>query len=102
MFTTSGNQLQITGSVTGQCSSFSSSVSQTAPLTTGFQTTFSSSGQTIRLQLGQDSQYVSYVNLNAPLCSGSALRTSYNAGNMKSMNLGLIVFILSITVGIMI
>ncbi len=98
---TTNNLMQITGSVTGVCTSISSPISLTLSIPTSFQTSFTWSGETIRLQLGQDNSYLSFVNIRRGLCSASALRTSYNAGSMKSMNSGLVMFILPITIGIM-
>jgi hypothetical protein len=96
---TTNNQLQITGSVTGQCNGLSSTISLTQSIPTSFQTVLTWSGETIRLQLGQDNSYLSFVNTNNAYCSATALRTSYNAGSMKSMNFGLVMFILLITIG---
>ena len=96
------NQLQITGSVTGQCASLPSTTTLTQSMPTGFQALVNWSGETIRLQLGQDSSYISLVNTKRGACSITGLRTSYNAGSMKSTNLALIMGILSIIIGIVI
>ncbi len=97
----SNNLLQIAGSVTGQCAGFTPTVALTQSIPAGFQAVITWSREPIRLLLGQDNSYVSFVNLNRGFCSATALRTSYNAGSMKSMNLVLVISILLITIGIM-
>jgi hypothetical protein len=73
-----GNQLQIAGNVTGQCSTVGSSVTLIAPLSAGFQTGFFWGSEPIRLLLGQDNSYLSFLNLGVGQagCSATALRTS--------------------------
>jgi hypothetical protein len=73
-----GNQLQIAGSVTGQCALFGSTVTITISIPTGFQTGFFWGTEPIRLQLGQDNSYLSFVNTGTghAVCSATALRTS--------------------------
>jgi hypothetical protein len=93
--------LQITNSVSGQCTGLPSTIVLTLPLPTIFQTLITWAGDPIRVQLGQDNSYLSFVDLNRPYCSSTAVRTSFSAGSMKSMNLGLVMFILLITIGIM-
>jgi hypothetical protein len=94
--------MQIIGSLAGQYGSAPSTISLTEPMPTGFQALLTLYGVTYRFQLGQDSSYISDVDIDYPYCSASALRTSYNCVNMKNTNLGLVMFILSITIGIMI
>ncbi|CAF1201321.1 unnamed protein product [Rotaria sordida] len=96
------NQLQITGSITGLCTIFSSPITLIQSMPTGFQVFITWSGETIRLQLGQDNSYISFVNIKHGKCSTTGLRTSYSSGSMKSMNLGLVMFILSIIISTMI
>jgi len=95
------NAFQIEGPVIGQCASFTPIVALTQPLPVGFQTTITWANEPIRVQLGQDNAYVALVDLNRAFCSTSAVRVSYNGGSMKSMNLGLVMFILLITIAIM-
>lgn len=101
IFQTGYNQLQVSGSAVGSCTGFLSTITLTLTTPTGFQAAVTWSGQTIRMLLGQDSSSITFVNVNYPYCSATALRTSYNAGNIQSMNLGLIIFILLITIVIM-
>jgi hypothetical protein len=98
---TIGYQMQIAGSAIGQCALFGSAISLIVPMSTSFQIDFSWATETIRLQLGQDNAYVSFVNIYHGRCSATAVRTSYNGGSMKSMNMGNIMFILLILIGIM-
>ena len=94
---TSYGLLQLTGSATGSCSS--STISLTLAAVTTFQIGFTWYGESIRLQLGQDNAYLAFINLNQVLCSATAVRTSYNTGSMIKMNLGIIMFILLLTIG---
>ena len=48
---TTNNQMRISGSITGQCTGFSSPITLTTSIPTTYQTTFSWSGETIRLQI---------------------------------------------------
>ncbi len=73
---TSVNQIQITGSVIGQCTNIGSTASITLALPTTFQTGFFWGSAAIRLQLGQDNSYLAFVNTANPYCSATALRTS--------------------------
>jgi len=95
------NVLQLSSSVTGQCTGYPSNVILTTPIVTIFQTLITWTGDPIRLQLGEDNSYLSFVDLNRPYCSSTAVRTSFNGGSKKNMNLGLVMFILLITIGIM-
>jgi hypothetical protein len=99
--TVPNNAFQISGPVIGQCAGFTPIVSLTQALPVGFQTTITWSGEPIRVQMGLDNAYVALVDLNRAFCSTSAVRVSYNGGSMKNMNLGLVMFILLITIGIM-
>ncbi|CAF1112657.1 unnamed protein product [Adineta steineri] len=72
------NQLQISGSVTGACSGSSSTATLTLSMPSTFQTLLIWSTETIRLQLGQDNSYISFVNTARGSCSTSGMRTSYN------------------------
>ena len=90
------NQLQIIGSVTGVCTGLPSTVTLTQSIPTGFQALITWSGETIRLQLGQDSSYISLVNIQHGLCSTTGLRASYSSDSVKSTHLGLAIYILSI------
>ncbi len=98
---TVGYQMQIAGSTIGQCALFGSAISIIVPMSTSFQIDFLWGTETIRLQLGQDNSYLSFVNIYHGGCSATAVRTSYNVGSMKSMNMGNIMFILLILIGIM-
>jgi hypothetical protein len=97
----SGNQMQLTGSVTGVCPGVSSPFTVTESMPTGFQTTFLWNGETVLLILGQDNSFLSLVNIVNGYCSATAVRTSYNGGNMKSINLFLVIFLLLIGIGLM-
>ncbi len=99
--TQTAGQMQIAGSATGQCALIGSTVSLLVPMSTSFQIDFLWGTETIRLQLGQDNSYLSFVNIYHGGCSATAVRTSYNVGSMKSMNMGNIMFILLILIGIM-
>ncbi|CAF1267110.1 unnamed protein product [Adineta steineri] len=74
------NQLQISGSVTGACTGSSSTATLTLSMPSTFQTLLIWSTETIRLQLGQDNSYISFVNTARGSCSTSGMRTSYNTG----------------------
>lgn len=91
------NQLQITGSVTGVCNGLST-VTLTPSMPTGFQALIQWSTETIRLQLGQDSSYISLVNIQHGLCSTTGLRASYSSDSMITTNVGLATHILSIII----
>jgi hypothetical protein len=95
------NQLQITGGVTGICNGFQTSFSASGLIPTTFTSVITWYGETIRITLGPDNSYLSFVNLNFAYCSATAVRTSYSAASMKDMNLALIMFILPITIAIM-
>ncbi len=95
---TVGNQMQLTGSVTGQCLGTSSPFIVTESMPIGFQTTFLWNGETVLLLLGQDNSFLAFVNTINGYCSATAFRTSYNGGSMKSMNLGIMIFILLILI----
>jgi hypothetical protein len=99
---TDHHAIRMTGNTTGQCGNLSSTFSITEQMPTGFRTYVQLYGQIYRFQLGQDSSYISSVNANHAYCSSNGLRASYNAANMESMNLDLIMFILLITVSIII
>jgi hypothetical protein len=99
--TQTAGQMQIAGSATGQCALIGSTVSLLVPMSTSFQIDFLWGTETIRLQLGQDNAYVSFVNIYHGRCSATAVRTSYNGGSMKSMNMGMVMFILLISISIM-
>lgn len=101
VITTPSNQIQVSGSVTGACNSFSSPVTLTQQLPSGFQVYLYWSTETIRLQLGPDSSYLSFVNLLRGTCSATAVRTSANAASVNNMHMGLVMSILVITIGIM-
>lgn len=73
---TSINQLQITGSVIGSCTGIGSSSSIIIPLPTTFQTGYFLGLQGIRLLLGRDNSYLSFINTASPYCSATALRIS--------------------------
>jgi hypothetical protein len=95
-----GNQIQITGSVNGQCASVGSTVTLVAPIPTGFQTGFFWGIEPVRLQLGQDNSYLSFVNTGTGQagCSATALRISENGGSLKSINMIMVIFILLINI----
>jgi hypothetical protein len=97
----SNNLLQISGPVIGQCGGFPPTVTLSQIIPIGFQAMLTWSGQPVRVQLGQDSAYVAFVDYTRGFCSTSGVRISYNAGSIKSMNLVLVIFILLITIGIM-
>ena len=71
-------QIQIKGSVTGQCTAIGSSTSLLAPVSTSFQTIFSWGTQPIRLQLGRDNSYLAFISIGPGSggCSTTGLRTS--------------------------
>jgi hypothetical protein len=93
--------MQLTGSVTGVCPGVSSPFTVTELMPTGFQTTFLWNTETVLLILGQDNSFLSFVNYGSGYCSATAVRTSYNGGNIKSMNLALVIFLLLIGIGLM-
>ena len=69
--------MQITGNVIGQCTNVGSVVSLTiTPIPATFQTGFFWGQSPIRLQLGQDNSYLSFVNTANVFCSATALRRS--------------------------
>ncbi|CAF0784664.1 unnamed protein product [Adineta steineri] len=93
----SSSVLQLTGNVTGVCPNVAPSIILTQALPTGFQMFLSWSSQIIRVQLSQDSSFISLVNLGAPICSIGALRSSYGFNIMESTNISLILFLLFIS-----
>ena len=94
------NQLQITGKVTGVCNSLLNSAPDTQTMPSSFQTVLTWSGEEIRLQLGRDNSYVSFVNINHGMCSASGLRISCNAGHAVGVNLLLMALIPILTLAI--
>ncbi len=70
------SQIQITGNVLGQCTNIGVTAAITLPIPTTFQTGFFWGTAAIRLQLGQDNSYLSFVNTANPYCSATALRRS--------------------------
>jgi hypothetical protein len=100
--TTSNNQIQIVGNVTGVCSDFSSPITLIQSMPTSFRMIVAWSLESIRLQLSRNNYYISFVNIKYPYCSASASRTSSDGSSMKSMDLGFTMFILLSTMGIMV
>ncbi|UJR18534.1 hypothetical protein I4U23_005440 [Adineta vaga] len=92
------NQLQVSGNVAGICTNVPSTLILAQTMPTGFQTYISWYRDTLRFRLGQDSSYISIVNIGHGACSASGLRISYNSGYMIYMNVYLIIFILIITI----
>lgn len=97
----SSGQMQVTGSVTGVCTGVQSPYSLTAQMPSTFQTTISSSTDPVRIVLGADNSYISFVNINHGTCSATAYRTSYNASNqIRMLNINLFITILLISMRI--
>ncbi len=96
------SQIKITAGVTGVCNNLPSYLSITQSIPSGFQLTLTWAGQILRFQLGEDSSFISIVNINYPYCSSSALRTSYSHANRKQIHWSFILFTLLITFGIIV
>lgn len=94
------NQLQISGQVADACVSSTYTNVLTFTNATTFQTQYNSSTITIRLRLGADSSYISFVNLKQAVCGANGLRTSYNIGSTTVMNLMLVVLVSFLTLAI--
>ncbi|CAF1373827.1 unnamed protein product [Adineta ricciae] len=100
--TTSASLLQLNGTLSGRCVGSSNVVSYAMTMPTNFALGFTWYGQTLRVILSQDSSYLAMVDNTVGYCSGSALRTSYNASRINHVNSGLMMLILFILIGIVI
>ena len=99
---TSSNMLQITGKVIGACSTSSSTVSVTQIMPTTFQTSFNTYSvmnvnHNVRLQLGRDNSYISFVNLNEGQCSVNGLRTSCSIASTIGIDVFMILLIFTLS-----
>lgn len=73
---TAAYQIIISGYATGSCASSGSIVSFTITTQNGFQAGYFWNLEGIRVQLGRDNSYLSFVNTAKPYCSATALRRS--------------------------
>ena len=98
----SNNQIQIIGTLHGQCGSLPSTFSEVGPIPQSFQEILTLFRQTIRIQLGPDNSFISTVNSSYPYYGESALRASYNVGTVQSMSFSSIICSLSVSLWVVI